>query len=127
MKSTTVQLNENQRLAIDTYNYMLQERKFMSSKWRTLCYYSDPKSAFERILRDEIRIDGGHRVESLIELVTAQDARIYEICAELESEFPQLFERRFPTDSVLACKDKGTPSALGRREQSRRMATGLRR
>ena len=40
----------------------------------TLWYYSDPKSAWERILKDKIRIDGEHRIEDLIELLTAQDA-----------------------------------------------------
>ncbi len=58
-----------------------------------------------------IQIGGGHRVESLIQLLTAQDAEIDEICAELEIEFPQLFERRFPTDSVLGNK-KGTEEPL---------------
>ena len=93
MKNTTVHLNENHRLAIDTYNYMLEEYDPLKNEWITLCYYSDLKSAFERILKDEIQIDGGHGVESLIELLTAQEARIDEICAQLESEFPQLFLR----------------------------------
>ncbi len=69
-------------------------------------------SACERILKDEIPIDGGYWVESLIELLTAQDARIDELCGELESEFPELLERRFPTDSVLGNK-QGTKETLG--------------
>ena len=101
MKNTSVQLNENQRLAIDTYNYMLEEYDPVTNEWMTLWYYSDLKDAWERILKDQIRIDGGHRIEDLIELLTAQDAGNDEICAELESEFPELFGRRFPTDSVL--------------------------
>ncbi len=99
---------------------MLQKREFMNSKWKTLWYYSDPMSAFKRILEDEIPIDGGHRVESLIELLTAQNAEIDEICAELESEFPQLFERRFPTDSVLGNKQRGKETLRYWAEESSR-------
>ncbi len=98
MKTTTVRLNENHRLAIDTYHYMLQQRNSMNSKWKTLWYYSDLKSACKRILTDEIPIDGRNRIEDLIELLTAQDAGVDETCGELESEFPELFGRRFPTD-----------------------------
>ncbi len=58
MKNTTVQLNENHRIAIDIYNYMLQKRGPKDSKWRTLWYYTDLKNACERILTDAIRIDG---------------------------------------------------------------------
>ncbi len=65
---------------------------------KTLWYYGDPMSACERILKDEIQIGGGHRVEDLIELLTAQDAGINELCTKIESVFPQLFRRRFPTD-----------------------------
>ena len=101
MENTTVQLNENQRLAIDTYNYMLEEYDPVNSTWITLWYYSDLMSAWERILKDQIRIDGEHRVEDLIELLTAQDAGNDEFCAVLESEFPELFGRRFPTDRTL--------------------------
>ena len=86
------------------YNYMLEEYDPVNSTWITLWYYSDLKDAWERILKDEVRIDGGHRVEDLIELLTGQDARNDELCAELESEFPQLFERRFPTDRTLAAR-----------------------
>ena len=59
MKNTSVQLNENQRLAIDTYNYMLEEYDPVTNEWMTLWYYSDLKDAWERILKDQIRIDGG--------------------------------------------------------------------
>ena len=98
MNNTIVRLNEDHRLAIDTHNYMLQKRNPKNSRWVTLWWHSDLKNACERILTDEIRIDGVHRIEDLIELLTAQDARIDELCAELESECPELFGRRFPTD-----------------------------
>ena len=64
----------------------------------TLWYYSDLMSARERILSDEIPIDGGRRIEDLIELLTAQNAGIDQLCAQLEGESPELFGRRFPKD-----------------------------